>query len=116
NTKKVVELDAVTSAYKEEVKRLNAELRTQESQLKKLASAAKYNQNRKEVEALKNEVKKLNNEIANTTKVSQKATTMLSRIKGGFIGAFAGAQFGGGAGVQGAAAVLGAINPVLGVT
>lgn len=116
NTKKVVELDAVTASYKEEVKRLNTELRSQEAQLKKLASAAKYKQNQAEVKALKDEIKKLNAEISNTSKVSQKATTMLSRIKGGFMGAFTGMATGGGAGVQGAAAVLGAINPVLGVT
>lgn len=116
DVKKVAELDAVTAAYTEEIKRLNTELRAQEKQLKVVASASKYKQNQAEVKALKEEIKKLNAEIGNTAKQSQKAQTMLSRIKGGFMGAFAGVATGGGAGVQAAGAIFGAINPVLGVT
>lgn len=116
DVKKVAELDAVTAAYTEEIKRLNTELRTQEKNFKSVAAASKYKQNQAEVKALKDEVKKLNNELANTTKQSQKAQTMLSRIKGGFLGAFTGVATGGGPGVQAAGALFGAINPVLGVT
>jgi hypothetical protein len=112
NTKKVVELEAVTTQYKEEVKQLTSELARQKKEMKSLADASKYKQMEGQVKALKEEIKKLNGELRNTSKT----TSALSRIKGGLLGAITGNLTGGGAGTQAVSGILGAINPVLGVT
>lgn len=116
NTKRMSELEAITKTYEQEIRKLNTQLTQQEKVLKQVTAATKYKQSTNEVKILKEEIKKLNKELENTSKRGKDAATMMSRIKGGFMGAFTGLATGGGAGVQAGAAVLGAINPVLGVT
>lgn len=112
---KTAQLEAAIEGLKQETKSLNTELRAQARNVKTAADAAKYKQSQSDVKMLREEIKRLNQELANTSKRGQEATSIMSRIKGGFLGAFTGFSTGGGAGVQAASAVLGAINPALGV-
>lgn len=114
-TREMAKADAVAAAYKEEVKKLNAELQSHSKQLKALSAAAKYKEDTKQVAALKEELKKANQELKNMQREGTKATSILSRIKGGFLGAISGSMTGGGAATQTIGAVLGAVNPALGV-
>lgn len=111
-TKAVAELDNVTKQYEAQVKELTAETTRLRKEMKGLADAGKYKQMESQVKALKEEIKKLNSELKNTSKT----TSMMSRIKGGILGAITGNMTGGGAATQSVAGILGAINPVLGVT
>jgi len=115
-TQKVAQLESVITSLRAEIAQLTAEQTKMAKSMKTASDAAKYEQIEKEVVALRNEIKRLNSELDKTTQKSQKAGSMLSKIKGGFLGAFTGFSTGGGAGVQAAAAALGTINPVLGVT
>lgn len=115
-TQKVAQLESVITSLRAEITQLTAEQNKMAKSMKQTTDSAKYDQLEKDIVALRNEIKRLNSELDKTTQKSQKAGSMLSKIKGGFLGAFTGFSTGGGAGVQAAAAALGTINPVLGVT
>lgn len=116
SAKKLAELEAINTAFKQELKEVNAELAKQRKAFKDVASAQKYKEASTQVKQLRDELKKANDELKKMQNEGKKATSILSRIKGGFLGAITGNMTGGGAGTQTVAAILGLINPALGAT